>query len=912
MSTVNFAIVVDTQTSITDYDLGLISGICRWASDRNNDIPGYKLDILSDDSLGNPYTRIDLEDGGGFSTNSGWEFSLNNQDDIQDAFISYGIYFKGCPVELYTVIDGVFYLSWSGIIESDEITESTYRFICKDNSKSEFSVMFPNQVVSTQQFSNAPRNSIGKTIPVAVGCVPNAKLINVTGKGVEQQVGVKSFSFRGSNLTATVALSAGSQNGKYYLDLYSHQESPFLLSADQWGTGEYFLSGLKNYEGIIRIAGNDATVTSGFPYIRVFLCEPLSIVVSAYNALNRYYPLIPEQSDAMAFWEVIKLPSSYLISQNPIEEYTRKANGQVRLSIYDTEKNDFSDQSYLVEGLSTSGSDTIPFPFVKVKTNNLSKDGVFNFHVAIPPAAVQTVAYTDGSMSVSGLGSSTVVTQPSLIDLNRNTSVSCVVSNAHNISVSLLVYVPTSAIADGIDGLSLGLDYDVVCDNNFFCKFTSQGHYIIGGSTATDPISTFYYPLTHTISGTNSSATAGNTSAFNFLPNDYYYGSSPGNVDGESKYGEYHFPTVGGVYSIKEKLKINPAFMDSLKTAVTGDFFSVTLLLSATGAPCNISIIMKQVGFIASKDINIVNQDLFIRTKGEKFNGSFVEDLPSVLKHLMVTYGGINPSAIDLGNTSATRSSWPVGRQYLEPKPLFDYINELAKDGFISIYQGNDGRYYFRDWISDTSTSGFNHSESSILRDSVGELTNTHPNRIYSDFIFRYDFNPYTKEFGSSIVVTKANEATFPVSGAMVGSSNIPLWTTYVNGVDDYLDAYSLWSDAHNGYLRTGFIQKMPQELGDLYSFINRNTFDAGTGNSSNNSALKYAQVAVAYFSREKSKLRYSIPLTSANIQKELLISGNLSYAPYTLSLARQGWLTSKTLNIKKRTLDIEVSLNPV
>jgi len=210
-SVVHYAIEIDVSDSINIADeneiglfadTGLPGNAFRWVTERpdydgstvvpTGDISATAIKwgegiITARSDLGTPIRMIDITVAGDYGTLSGFNFSLDNVNIEGGNFIGsplfkiledQNIYVVNRKIRFYIVIDDVFFNVWSGIVGKISHEQNKILFTCEDDFKNIHKVI-PPEVASEANFNNIVKKSIGKSIPVTLGYVNNARVLNV-------------------------------------------------------------------------------------------------------------------------------------------------------------------------------------------------------------------------------------------------------------------------------------------------------------------------------------------------------------------------------------------------------------------------------------------------------------------------------------------------------------------------------------------------------------------------------------------------------------------------------------------------------------------------------------------------------------------------------------------------------------
>lgn len=195
MSVINYGIEVITEkTAITNQAYGLVDGIFRWITGRpsydgstvipkdefGNDITtAWYEGIITKDSIRGLSRAVDISETGDYGVGSSLSFGIRNDQLIWEFVYLNKIYFINRTVNVYVIIDNVFYQVWSGIVTKNPTEEDSYMFNCSDAYKT-LHKMMPPIVVSNTNFPGSSEDAQGAVIPICVGDVTYAKLQTIS------------------------------------------------------------------------------------------------------------------------------------------------------------------------------------------------------------------------------------------------------------------------------------------------------------------------------------------------------------------------------------------------------------------------------------------------------------------------------------------------------------------------------------------------------------------------------------------------------------------------------------------------------------------------------------------------------------------------------------------------------------
>lgn len=153
----------------------------------------------------------------------------------------------------------------------------------------------------------------------------------------------------------------------------------------------------------------------------------------------------------------------------------------------------------------------------------------------------------------------------------------------------------------------------------------------------------------------------------------------------------------------------------------------------------------------------------------------------TAMRHILENYDGLSSTDdINYNDMATTRNTWRVGRQITERKASSDYLDELAKQSFVSIYPTRKGKRGVKAWREDTTIIA-THDESEILstadhRPMITKYDKIPLSKVYNDIELNYDYNPGLKKYNKSILITKTDQSTFPAFYVSTGTDSSKSW----------------------------------------------------------------------------------------------------------------------------------------
>jgi len=138
----------------------------------------------------------------------------------------------------------------------------------------------------------------------------------------------------------------------------------------------------------------------------------------------------------------------------------------------------------------------------------------------------------------------------------------------------------------------------------------------------------------------------------------------------------------------------------------------------------------------------------------------------NAVQRILETYDGITSDDIEYNDLATTRNAWVIGRQITERKSSQVYLDEMARQCFLSIYPTRKGKRGIKAWRDDTTIIA-THDEGEILKNDENDpmilkYEKIPLSKVYNDIEINYDWNPGSKKFNKSVFVTNTNQASFP------------------------------------------------------------------------------------------------------------------------------------------------------
>lgn len=219
---IHYAVQINTEnTTVPDNtSYGFVGGVFRFitsATGYPGTAPYPKNEDTSDNTykwfsnwllkngMTDPMRKIDISESGDYGTISSFNFKIRNDLLLWKWIATEGIYLTNRKVDLFIVLDDVFYPIWSGVISNNPYDETDYEFVCVDLFQ-KVHKMIPPKVVDKTMFPDSKSDVQGDAIPVTFGDVKYSKLQTVSNDSVPQILAYNSlFDYKPVEVLATAA-----------------------------------------------------------------------------------------------------------------------------------------------------------------------------------------------------------------------------------------------------------------------------------------------------------------------------------------------------------------------------------------------------------------------------------------------------------------------------------------------------------------------------------------------------------------------------------------------------------------------------------------------------------------------------------------------------------------------------------
>lgn len=744
-----------------------------------------------------PSRAADFVDGGCLESVSTMSFSFLNTEGIVHLLEANGVFLNRCKIIYYRIFSAdlitfTFEQRFFGTIDDQPFNELSSQVQCVSSAKANLKTN-PKIPVNPVTFPGAPQKSQDQYIPLVVGRVAHAPLINVKEAGeravltsiggVEYKVAACNGAFGNSPQMKT--------NGVKFLKGDPRIVNKFL-SVIQGGTAQSIR--------ILDVLQTD--VSDPFNYYTFFiLAENLTGVITPWTVGPREV-LDPE----VTYFEVVDLAPILVVADGPISEIKTNSTGRPAISTYDTDTGKFEDVSEMQLTNSPSNVNSTGFPGVSVVSKSANQSGDLINYFSITPDDIQRVSVThlDNDLPAGSC--------PLLFDKREDAGHYYTFTQAagdFSGTITVDVFFPNDRSLKQFDELYLLPDLVAFHSFNEVITATIVAFDIYGGQKKIVNNGGIF-------SGTGSGAVGGD--AFNLLPRSYF--NEAGNIISDAQF-----------YSLKANLNISPVISNTKATAV---FLKLRVTFNIFWTfPHTFTLYLKEIGIIGKRAVSVSSESLFMPTIGAAYGSTwdgrrgpteaitnpvdFIEYLirvrdtdgdpwaqgvdrlegdrcrstadngqificttpgtsgltePTWTDTAGATYTDgtaewqqfqeipIDKDAMDLATTQ--RRFWSVGADLLDPKPTEDIIREICEESYLIGMTDRYGKFKVKAWRENLDpVAAF--SKANIYAGSMeGGLTPSAMRRVCTTLKYGYDWNPASKKYNKQIQISNVDKPAFP------------------------------------------------------------------------------------------------------------------------------------------------------
>lgn len=858
----------------------------------------WKHGMIARDNFGRPEEFFDPMRGGGYSTATGMGFALMQNvpglggKTLDQYLRDKGIELLNCIVKLYVVIDGVF-SQWKEFqIQGVKPDEHEIKLDCRDAAYLIHKPVLKVEVTK-EQFPDAPEDSRGKFLPLTIGRVPEAELLPATAArapitlnvidGTESTIArIVGANFLGRRInikTSGVSFSADDQRlvGKYV----------GVIAAEGEGGVEYFspkiLSNGETSAGITQLSLSDH-----------------------FRDRNEEAKAPTSFTSRLSWWIQVYEVTNYQIASDG-EVYSFK--GDV-LGWSEERKQFFSIKSKAVSFHPNADLPGMPYAGVDL----LPEDGeVFSpperiSVISQAPRTIQRTAvapvYVTGVFDVDVTEGFPAVGQPApyLVDKQAAT--------AYGRRIDLTVKGGIgSAVTYNGGGEDTGYGplhaFDFKLPSDFYLE--SEERIMLGmslsvflsnkGATSANYATRFRAAI---VDQYGDEIYAADFQRFKYKDGSFVDQNNPlnNNLNPGPSGAWYHYDGLsafyfGGAENGWALVNVDPT--DNLHKWLRNELVAGTATLRiyvAFRMATAYNIVDVDEEFALEYKINEIGifrqKESYAGTKyapvvGVKFGGTWggrkaaadpILTVPEAIEYLIRERDGsdlVDTSSFDTLNFYRGSFSWWIGKQITDQGSTIDLIDKLCNHIFAAVVPGRDAKRRIIN-LDGYAESDRTYDASNIIRDSVAEAEVTGLDRVRTGLELKYDHNPATGEYRSTVFVRKTSENSFPAESDLVPGTTTPLWTTYAGGFKEYANAKAAWENYHAGWL---LIRRDNIDVRECDWFQSRER--CGVDPEWEDPAVFLALILSEWFSQPRKKYTFALPITTHNLG--LLLGSRINFA---------------------------------
>ena len=684
--TIHYAVEIDVSDSINIADekqIGLFAdaelpgNIFRWISERPDydgstvvPTPNAPADwtttvatkwgegmLAPNEVLGNPNRLININIAGNYGSLSGFTFEVDNVrieagnfsgELFFDVLDDNNIRLLNRKIKFYIIINDVFYNVWSGIVAKTSHNETQFFVTCEDDFKNIHKVI-PPQIANETLFSNILKKSIGKPIPVTFGFVNHAKLLNVQvendpvilsrfdgiGRRIGQIVLYRKIKDIDGNITGTeIQFRTG--------DL-RHEKGTFIGAFVR-----FILDGA--VDDAFRITEDlplqDASSPGGKTHQITIEGGPAvaDIVISTTGV----------STIKVGTWvEIFDFKSVLVVSNDPISDFPVSNLGAPRaLTFFDKDEAEFIDVSEVLELFNLTDIEKTGFPGISALTDILDFEGKFFKLFSFTPKTVALNQSLDNTAQFPSQDFGSIGDElPKLIDRDQLTKNSIqfkeILAGKQNVfALNLLLEMPEELRRTQFVKFYVLIDFDV--------KTSAASASATDQDVSVRPID-LYNVEPNQYKGEDSffnvtilknNFSAGEKVNIRLIPLNYF-----NKVGGITKQHGAIFETFD-LSSFYEETNLFRAYPTARITFSVGG--------NSTGLGNTVDLDIFEIALAGSKQVSIINDDLFIKTVGEKVSSSIpsvdiyeTTNVHRIFEAILQTYDGLLATDLDLDKISS-------------------------------------------------------------------------------------------------------------------------------------------------------------------------------------------------------------------------------------------------------------------
>lgn len=1048
---VNYAVVINTGTTITDENIGMYNGIIRFVTDRyvvtddtyedttlvGNQLYWYK-NFISKDGLSNAGSQINIEVGGDYAYLQGFDVKLVNMTPTgtpyhltigSEYMQQNGVYPIGSDIQMYVIIDKIWYARYGGIVTDTVIDDEYFKFVCEDKNIKEYKLL-PQNVINSVNYPDALPSDNGKPLPRVYGSPLYSKLFVTTTlikKYLEKSFTINRLkpnmfetsvdgSGRVSNINSPSTYTPASN--------YGNAIPPYM---QQWyQTGNSNISDFK----YVNLNNNYYAIVVGAPST----FDEQQLVGKFVSVTNKYNESLDKLTDLHLIKEVKVGSTDYTDSNNSKLIYLYVDKSPVKLIDNTCLYGNITNNPYYYDGsinpadqpaIMTMGYDTTSIAHAFIVNSNINgivSDLPVVYSNTLPSDIwYQNAKYENSNVFLyKAVGDSVGVFKSEFV-FNNNGVIECVspfltsntpahvlhkadygkyftydsnkwadnfasrsIDSLNNIIFTPVAYtkeVTTGSIinpkkissqqfnltSEGQYGLCLNLTYSTgknfqnydSIEINYAFEFLDE---IVYPQGAEHPLVNDGLDLISLGVHAESTDFLGNSVGSPYadvgkIPLPYSYvrfedsNSNDGtwwfsNIAYNSRLIDVQAPQNGLQFDNMQYI-INPLYKGSLyidnnriplwthaaelgeqdeyyyldsqetnvNNSISTDIFSelnengslntwVTIEPKSQNISNNVSSWQPSWSNLKIHYIGIGGMmeykfsDLYLKAYDDT-----TSNLYTTIKNIIEDVNGI--TNVNYNNLELERSSWNVGRQIVDQKNSFDYIQELCNQSYVCGWTGRDGFINFSAY-REYQDSIVTHDTTNIIKGSIKNLSKTPLSQVFNEMTFKYDWNAITNSFDGVYSISNVDSNSFP----LITDVN-PVWSDVVYDTTGKAFMYHLEdgiSKVTISDINSDILTIINNDPTNIYKLVLPDYSEIICTNfvfESYNSYLDYSTYVIDIVQSTTLSGNYSVVSFNYNINENFeawktYVTGINSYpdAKDIWESCHQSWLESKTINL--------------
>jgi len=205
------------------------------------------------------------------------------------------------------------------------------------------------------------------------------------------------------------------------------------------------------------------------------------------------------------------------------------------------------------------------------------------------------------------------------------------------------------------------------------------------------------------------------------------------------------------------------------------------------------------------------------------------------------------------------RDTWEVGRYIESQTQISNLITDLCRQSCVVGFSGRLGESVFvtlKHYMNNVKVV----TSDDIIKGTLGSIKTSNLTSAFNEFKVLCNKSNYVDvDSFDTISIQKVNEQEFPPNG------NSGEWEEYVSGIEDYDVAKSLWGECVNSYNIVKKVNKAGSDITDLtFSTIKDSDFYDSFG-------YKATECLISWSSRPKLSTTFSLPMISEWIGLDIM-----------------------------------------